>query len=75
MTQARRSGATWKIAGVALMVVGMVSGVALGGPGSLIWMKSKLLFTILVILPTIIIFAGNFLFWRGRQYAAQAYLK
>ena len=53
------------------MVVGMVSGVSLGGPGALIWTKSKLLLTIL-ILPGIFLFAGAFLFWRGRQYAAQA---
>jgi hypothetical protein len=54
------------------MVVGSVSGVVLSGsPGWPILGQSKLLFAILV-LPTILLFAGTFLSWRGRQYAAQA---
>jgi hypothetical protein len=53
------------------MVVGSASGVVLSGsPGWPILGESKLLFAIL-ILPTILLFAGAFLFWRGRQYAAQ----
>src|SRR6516164_11841706 len=72
MTPAPRSGTTWKRAGVALMVVGSVSGVVLSGsPGWPILGESKLLFAILA-LPTILLFAGAFLSWRGRQYAAQA---
>src|SRR6516164_4913805 len=72
MTPAPRSGTTWKRAGVALMVVGSVSGVVLSGsPGWPILGESKLLFAILT-LPTILLFAGAFLSWRGRQYAAQA---
>ena len=54
------------------MVVGSVSGVVLSGsPGWPILGESKLLFAILA-LPTILLFAGAFLSWRGRQYAAQA---
>jgi hypothetical protein len=53
------------------MVVGSVSGVVLSGsPGWPILGESKLLFAILT-LPTILLFAGAFLSWRGRQYAAQ----
>ena len=54
------------------MVVGSVSGVVFSG--SLGWPilgESKLLFAILT-LPTTLLFAGAFLSWRGRQYAAQA---
>src|SRR5215472_220748 len=72
MTPASRSGTTWKRAGIALMVVGSVSGVVLSGsPAWPILGQSKLLFAILA-LPTIFLFAGAFLSWRGRQYAAQA---
>jgi hypothetical protein len=54
------------------MVVGSVSGaVVSGSPGWPILGESKLLFAILA-LPTILLFAGAFLSWRGRQYAAQA---
>jgi hypothetical protein len=54
------------------MVVGSVSGVVLSGsPGWPILGESKLLFAILT-LPAILLFAGAFLSWRGRQYAAQA---
>lgn len=57
------------------MVVGSMSGVVLSGsPGWPILEQSKLLFAIL-ILPTILLFAGAFLSWRGRQYAAQASVK
>jgi len=54
------------------MVVGSASGAVLSGsPGWPILGESKLLFAILT-LPTILLFAGAFLSWRGRQYAAQA---
>jgi hypothetical protein len=54
------------------MAAGVASSIVLGGPGSLIWMKSKLLFAILTISQLLLLFAGAFLSWRGRQYAAQA---
>jgi len=54
------------------MVVGSASGAVLSGsPGWPILGESKLLFAILT-LPTILLFAGAFLSWRRRQYAAQA---
>jgi len=72
MTPAPRSGTTWKRAGVALLVVGSASGAALSGsPAWPILGESKLLFAILT-LPTILLFAGAFPSWRGRQHAAQA---
>ena len=72
MTPAPRSATTWKRAGAALMAASVASSIVLGGPGSLIWMKSKLLFAILTISQLLLLFAGAFLSWRGRQYAAQA---
>ena len=47
MAQASRSsGTTWKRVGIALLVVGLSSGVVIGGPGGIIWMNSKLLMAI-----------------------------
>ena len=70
----RSSGTTWKITGVALLVLGMVSVSALPSTISTIstinWMNSKFLLPI-YILPSILMWSGAFLYWRGRQYAAQ----
>jgi hypothetical protein len=72
MAQASRSsGTTWKRVGIALLVVGLSSGVVIGGPGGIIWMNSKLLMAISDLLPPTLMFSGAFLYWRGRQYAAQ----
>jgi len=62
----------WKIAGAALMVVGIISSYLLSFAGWRIGTESKLLFWILVALFPILAVPGAFLFWRGRQYAAQA---
>jgi hypothetical protein len=73
MAQASRSsGRRWKITGVALMVLGSVSGVSIGGPAEIILMNSKFLHAIASILPAALLFSGAFLYWRGRQYAALA---
>jgi len=72
MTQApRSSGTTWKRVGIALLAVGLSSSAVIGGPGALISMKSKLLMAIFDILPPTLMVSGAFLYWRGRQYAAQ----
>ena len=73
MAQApRSSGRAWKITGVALIAVGMGSGISISGPGVIIWENSNLLQVVANILPATLMFSGAFLYWRGRQYAAQA---
>ena len=70
MAQApRSSGTTWKIIGVALLVLGVVGGTAL--PGPINSMNYKFLLPIPYILPLLLGWSGAFLYWRGRQYAAQ----
>jgi hypothetical protein len=71
MPQAPRYTA-WIGAGIALMVVGIMSSFLLSFSGWRIWAESKLLFAILTVLSPILMFSGAFLSWRGRQYAAQA---
>ena len=61
----------WKVAGAALMVAGIISSYVLSVAGWRIGTQSKLLFWILAALFPILSVAGAFLFWRGRQYAAQ----
>jgi hypothetical protein len=62
----------WKVAGAALMLAGIISSYLLSFAGWRIGTESKLLFWILVALFPILAVPGAFLFWRGRQYAAQA---
>src|SRR6516162_10302166 len=71
MPQAPRYTA-WRVTGIALMVAGMISSYVLSFSGWRIGTESKLLFWILVALFPILAVPGAFLFWRGRQYAAQA---
>jgi hypothetical protein len=54
------------------MVAGIISSYVLSFAGWRIGTESKLLFWILVALFPILAVPGAFLFWRGRQYAAQA---
>jgi hypothetical protein len=69
------SGTSWKRAGVALLVVGIWGGFVLNQPlitTPLFVNNYKLLWTILSVLSATIACSGAFLYWRGRQYAAQA---
>src|SRR6516162_2858458 len=72
MTAAPRSGTTWKRAGVALMAVGIITMLVLDFTSTLISPHHILLLVILDFLLPISVGLGAFLFWRGRQYAAQA---
>jgi len=54
------------------MAVGLGSGISIGGPGVIIWENSNSLQAIANILRVTLMFSGAFLYWRGRQYAAQA---
>src|SRR6516162_2555152 len=72
MTAAPRSGTTWKRTGVALMAVGIITMLVLDFTSTLIAPHHKLLLVILDFLLPISVGLGAFLFWRGRQYAAQA---
>jgi hypothetical protein len=62
----------WKRAGVALMVVGITTELVLNFTSTLISPHHILLVVILQLLAPIWVGLGAFLFWRGRQYAAQA---
>jgi hypothetical protein len=62
-----RPGTTWKRVGIALMAIGSFSAIPLLQLSSSPWWP---IFG--VALPAILLFAGAFLSWRGRQYAAQA---
>ena len=69
------SGTSWKRAGVALLVLGIWGGFVLNQPlitTPLFVNNYKLLWTILSVLSATIACSGAFLYWRGRQYAAQA---
>jgi len=73
---ARSSGMALKRAGFAVLVVGIVSGIVFNSVGSWVWVNNfKLLWVILYILSPTLAFSGGFLYWRGRQYAAQASAK
>src|SRR6516225_2510385 len=72
MTAAPRSGTTWKRAGVALMAVGIITMLVLDFTSTLISPHHILLLVILDFLLPISVGLGGFLFWRRRQYAAQA---
>jgi hypothetical protein len=76
MTPAPRpSGTSWKRAGVALGVVGIWGGFVLNQPliTTPLWVNNyKLLWTILSVLSATLACSGAFLYWRGRQFAAQA---
>jgi hypothetical protein len=69
---APRYTTAWRVAGIALMVAGLISTYVLSFAGWRIGTESKLMFWILVALFPILAVPGAFLFWRGRQYAAQA---
>ena len=68
MTRASRSGTARKRIGVILIVAGVILGLVFR-----FIPDSDMDETLLVIsfLPLLMIFGGAFLFWRGRQYAAQ----
>ena len=53
------------------MVLGIVSDSSLVGPRYDYLMSSKFLLAISYILPATLVLYGAFLYWRGRQYAAQ----
>jgi hypothetical protein len=75
MPQAPTSGTTWKRVGIALLVVGIWSGFVLNQPliTTPLWVNNyKLLWTVLCVLSATVACCGAFLYWRGRQYAAQA---
>jgi len=54
------------------MAAGIITNLVLDFTSSLLWPHHKLLLVILDFLQPISIGLGAFLFWRGRQYAAQA---
>ena len=75
MPQAPTSGTTWKRVGVALLVVGIWGGFVLNQPliTTPLFVKNyKLLWVVLSVLSATVACCGAFLYWRGRQYAAQA---
>ena len=54
------------------MAAGIITNLVLDFTSSLLWPHHKLLLVILQLLAPIWVGLGAFLFWRGRQYAAQA---
>jgi len=71
--QALPSATTWKKAGFALMAVALTYGWVFSFVNSWIWgYNYKVLWAILYALSPTLLFSGAFLYWRGRQFVAQA---
>jgi hypothetical protein len=49
-----------------------VNGIVFNSVASWFWLNNKLLWVVLYILSPALAFSGGFLYWRRRQYAAQA---
>jgi hypothetical protein len=73
MTQAHKSGRALKRLGVTLMAAGITTGYVVSFVDTWIWQLGfKLFWGVVIVLSPTLTFAGAFLYWRGRQYAAQA---